>query len=295
MPGRKLAEFPLELPEPLDISEILKAYLAGFFDADISINIKESGYTSYTLHIGVELRLSDVRILELYQKYFSGRISDVSEKGSKRWERHGEDTALLLVTIYPYLRLKRREAQYGLAFYQKYPTIPANQRYELCERYMETLSSFHDEIKEVEPFGELTAEVQAYLAGYLDGDGTVVAAYSKTSRFTRVTFSGNITDVEQFKCIKNLFGGYIHRIKGTKDIRIQLPASGTVRVLKATQPYLFLKNEQCRLSLQFDKEYKALPRFAKKEKEQLYQKYKAELHSLNQREIIVPADSGKYD
>lgn len=287
MPRWITADTPRELPEPLDIPETLKAYFAGHFDADANVDIsRHKDYSSWSLHTCINPRNADVRVLERYQGYFGRKIGDVPKKKSKQWQTSGEKAAVLLVTIYPYLRIKKREVQYGLAFYQKYPTIPASERDELCSRYSNNISALHKTDRELESFGDITEELRAYLAGNVDGDGTVGLDENSTfSGFPMLEIASDVSCIEHFQTLKEKFGGYIGKDGEGEGMKWRITSARAVSFLRLIYPYLFLKQEQCRLALEYVEKRESLPRLAREAKKELFSTYKTQISRLNQRRI----------
>ena len=99
-------------------------YYAGFFDGEgcIMIKKKHSGRPFHTLDITISL--TNLNVLEDFKRAFGGTIhgaykSKTYYKDKWMWMIGGDKALTFLKAIYPYLRLKSREAELGIEFQER--------------------------------------------------------------------------------------------------------------------------------------------------------------------------------
>ena len=99
----------------------LAAYLAGFFDGEgyVTIHVPADRNTA-DLYVGVGS--TDMGLLELLRRTFGGcltriRVSSrLSRRPSREWKATNEGAAEALRAMYPYLRVKKRQAALAFKF-----------------------------------------------------------------------------------------------------------------------------------------------------------------------------------
>ncbi len=107
-------------------------------------------------------------------------------------------------------------------------------------------------------------EELAYLAGLIDGEGTISIGYcyrnhkSGRKRYHKAIMSISNTDYRLIEWIKNLFGGYVgvkkYEGKTYKTIyRWSIDGTNIDNILKSVSPYLIIKREQAFLVLELRK------------------------------------------
>lgn len=101
------------------------AYIAGFFDGEGSIQLIKlkppQPHHSPRLNLGVSVSQANEWIIQLFKLHFGGYISKrIDPRPGHRvtweWQLRCKKALLFLETIYPYLRLKKSEAELGMAF-----------------------------------------------------------------------------------------------------------------------------------------------------------------------------------
>lgn len=99
-------------------------YYAGFFDGEgcVMIRAKSSKRPYHTLEIVINL--TNRNILEDFKRSFGGNVygtykSKVHYKDKWQWHIGGGKALAFLKAIYPYLRLKSREAELGIEFQER--------------------------------------------------------------------------------------------------------------------------------------------------------------------------------
>lgn len=109
-----------------ELSEITKAYIAGFFDGEGCISIlktKANGRNRsprYTL-VAVMVQKSDIPMGELYEEIGLGSIhmqrsNRTDNSYLYHWQISSQGAATFLKCILPYLRSKKREAEIAIEF-----------------------------------------------------------------------------------------------------------------------------------------------------------------------------------
>lgn len=108
----------------MEFSEVVQvqtdlAYLAGFFDGEgcISIAVYKENYLGIRIEIGQNTRQE----LDLFSKYFGGKVTAKPDKRYKtksyRWAPGKiEQIKKVLTDLLPYLRQKKRRAELALEF-----------------------------------------------------------------------------------------------------------------------------------------------------------------------------------
>ena len=99
---------------------------------------------------------------------------------------------------------------------------------------------------------------KAYLAGIIDGEGSIGIDNHGRVRSPSVRITVTNTNVELLEGLQSLWGGWLssrrQRMSGWKAVSDLIWAGKpSSEILKAIQPYLRAKKEQCRLALLFNK------------------------------------------
>ncbi|KKL80756.1 hypothetical protein LCGC14_2001540 [marine sediment metagenome] len=110
------------MPYKLTKSEL--SYYAGFFDGEgcIMIKKKHRGRPFHTLDITISS--TNHNILEDFKRAFGGTVhgaykSNTYYKDKWNWMVGGDKALAVLKALYPYLRLKSREAELGIEFQER--------------------------------------------------------------------------------------------------------------------------------------------------------------------------------
>jgi len=104
------------------ITEIEKAYIAGFFDGEGSVIVRaaiQKNKVSYELNISIGQ--NDTSILKYIQQKFGGRIANpkyefTRKKQTPDLRMESNKAAFFLEMILPYLRVKRKQSELAIAF-----------------------------------------------------------------------------------------------------------------------------------------------------------------------------------
>ena len=107
-----------------EIPDTTKAWIAGFFDGEGCINIgRQFPGNRATPRFILNVRVSNTAqpSVEVFQKVFGGRVYRLARKSWHsicfQWYIYGEAAAQFLRIIYPYLVVKREQAELALEFY----------------------------------------------------------------------------------------------------------------------------------------------------------------------------------
>jgi len=106
------------------------AYLAGFFDGEghVGIDVRSAGKSEHSISFILKVKLTQaaspagVELLEEIATDFGGSLSTKSNGRNPRWSEALEwcattrNAAAFLEYLLPYLRIKKRQAEIGLAF-----------------------------------------------------------------------------------------------------------------------------------------------------------------------------------
>jgi hypothetical protein len=124
--GRRMERDAEGLSETVNLKNEDLAYIAGFFDGEGSITIHENWRPSprgkspnHTLQVSIGN--TDPRVLAFIHRTFGGSLTiRPSTKPRHRevtqWIIRSNGAAAFLTAIYPYLRMKTRQADVGLSF-----------------------------------------------------------------------------------------------------------------------------------------------------------------------------------
>lgn len=99
----------------MSVREVDKAYVAGFFDGEGSIQITRPRKSKgFTLHVSVAQ--SESTTLDWLCTLWGGSVSPHGRPGISVWRIHTAAAERFLTDIEPYLRIKRKQAQLAIAF-----------------------------------------------------------------------------------------------------------------------------------------------------------------------------------
>lgn len=89
--------------------------MAGFFDGEGYVGIAHvSANGAYALHVEVAQKRREP--LELFQRYFGGKLRLNKSTGVHQWGATASEASVCLQAIRPYLRLKGDQADIGIEF-----------------------------------------------------------------------------------------------------------------------------------------------------------------------------------
>jgi hypothetical protein len=231
-------------------------YMAGIMDSEGSINLsiskKSSGYEGFNLMLQVTNK--DRRLVDWIVFNFGGRFivetktNGFAGLGSKifRWYVYGsENQEAFLLGIMPHLVIKKKQALVGLEFL-RLGRGDNDKRREMWER-MKRLNQ--EPVLVPEHFQKSEKRAQ-YLAGYLDGDGSISGTYIRGHNIS-------ITSTD-FVAIKWLMANYGGRFQSCqRDSRHKLiykwfvsGSKNKERLLLDVIPHLLIKRDRAKLLLE---------------------------------------------
>ena len=100
---------------------------------------------------------------------------------------------------------------------------------------------------------------KAYMAGLVDGEGSIVIEYCNNRRNTKLRMNVTNAHIETLEGLKNLWGGHLYRrppnkIKNHKAVgQLGFTAKQAWEVISSIHPYLRIKRKQADLALEFAK------------------------------------------
>lgn len=234
-------------------------YMAGIMDAEgsisVSISRKSSGYECFNLSI--QLTNTNRRLMDWVVSNFGCSVCTEVKKnsfspGSKvfRWSVYGrENQEAFLLGVIPYLIIKKKQGMLGLDFLRL--GRGDNDKRRVLWETMKCLNLQDVEVPNFLPKTEANKR-SAYVAGYLDGDGTICGTYVRGMNISIVS-----TDFIIIKWLLANYGGKFYtRVRsdrGTVKPIHQWFLTGSKnkeQFLLSTIPYLILKKSQAKLLLE---------------------------------------------
>jgi hypothetical protein len=248
------------IPSKDPMREHTKAYTAGLMDAEGCFSIykptpKNGKTTPYQPRIVLSsVELSLVRwLVDTFGGFYT---KHVPAKGQVwyQWNINGRSAApQFLSLVLPYLRIKREEALVLQEFYHLGDQQNPSKRQELMEkiRGMKNRECVTTETLDGTNEDKLT---HAYIAGVMDGEGCISAAFTPDNKpMLRIRMGNNYSPLVQL--FLRLYGGWFHtqEAKGnTKEFytweitKKENKESFLLRVL----PYLRIKKPQAKTALE---------------------------------------------
>jgi hypothetical protein len=239
-------------------------YMAGIMDSEgsisLSISRKSSGYECFNLMI--QVTNTDRRLMDWMVSNFGGVFCAEIKRnsfypGSKvfRWSVYGrEKQEAFLLGLIPHLVIKKQQAIKGLDFLRL--GRGDNQKRRDLWKQMKYLNSIDVVIPDILPKPN-SNEASSYVAGYIDGDGTICGTYHRSMNISIVS-----TDFVIIKWLLANFGGKFYTRTRTNERpdfkKISKPihqwflsgAKNKELFLLRTIPYMMLKKEQAKLLLE---------------------------------------------
>jgi hypothetical protein len=119
------------------------SYLAGFFDGEGSIVIRQS----HTIYLQINVTQTDPRPLQLYVDLFGGKVSKMHDDGywkkSYIWQISSHKAAAALEMMLPYLTVKKAQAELAVEFQKLIPPVGDKSGYGWDER-VKLMHEVHD-------------------------------------------------------------------------------------------------------------------------------------------------------
>lgn len=274
------------IPKTPNIPETEKAYFAGFFDADGSVIINQS-YNYCYANVYFRQQACDKSILDKIAAPFSTKVH-IQKRGASL-SFGSKDTIPFLSAVIPYLRIKRVEAQVALAFWLRYLT--EDNREEFSGKCRECLFNLRKSERLLGDFDPTLETTYAYLAGYFDGDGSIMIRKSEYSFYPLISFVAGEGCSSQLEALSKLFGGRVR--EDGNNYRYRVESVGAYNFLSSISPYIYLKRQQAVLALEMREKFNSLPNNESRgalgkisKKQEIGLSCKESISELNQRRCI---------
>ena len=242
------------------MKERTKAYVAGLMDAEGCFSIykatpKPGEQTPYQPRIvlaSVELLL--VKWLVATFGGFYTKHSPIRGRAWYQWNLNGRIAApTFLSAIIPYLRIKKREALILQDFYALGSQMNPEKRKELMDsiRTMKNRECLTTDTLDGNVEDKLT---HAYIAGIMDGEGCISAAFSPAGKpMYRIRMGNNFFPLVDL--FQRIYGGWFHTEpasgKSSEFYTWEITTKEQKeRFLLQTLPYLRVKREQAKVALE---------------------------------------------
>lgn len=101
----------------------------------------------------------------------------------------------------------------------------------------------------------LTPEQAAYIAGFMDGEGSIMLYMRRDAVALRITFSNTLRPVLEWITYVIGCGNIVshdrHNPNHKEGHHLQLNAEAALSLLEQIEPFLIIKKEQCALAIEF--------------------------------------------
>ena len=116
--------------------EVTRGYIAGFFDGEGSIGVyraESHGYERFQLRTQLTQNVgtSADELLKTLQSMYGGNLSIMDRDArtlAHNWQLGGDKAAAFLVDVEPWLKLKRGQARFAIAWQRQRPPRVRNER-----------------------------------------------------------------------------------------------------------------------------------------------------------------------
>lgn len=106
----------------MEITELEKAYIAGFFDGEGSVIVRAAIHNNIiNYELIISIGQNDTSVLRYIQQIFGGRIANpkyefTRKKQTPDLRMEASKASFFLEMILPYLKVKRKQAELAIAF-----------------------------------------------------------------------------------------------------------------------------------------------------------------------------------
>lgn len=135
-----------------------------------------------------------------------------------------------------------------------------------------------------------TAQVKAYIAGFLDGEGCISITKAKKKRSINYTYVLNIVFAQKnpkiLKWIQKYYGGRLHKVKKYTQYQLwhlRLGQAESFVLLQDVEAHCIVKKQHVYLGLYFKKIKKEQP----SDKLELWEQCKQKMHELNKAKVFL--------
>lgn len=241
------------------MKEKTKAYMAGLMDAEGTFSITSCIHTSLGHRLydpTIACHITDYPVLKWIVSHFGGTIykRKPTEGKLQDWDwrtdsyKHSQNFIQL---IHPFLVLKKDEASILLDFYSLFRQQVPNLRQSLYEQCKEMKTRIRNDY--TQDFLWKKNLVNAYFAGWFDGEGTV----GRTNNGRSVRLSLGNTSKGILDVMKTVYGGSVLPMNGRPGhhapmFQWQLDREEKIyNTLLSITPYLIIKRTQAIAALDF--------------------------------------------
>ncbi len=233
------------------------AYIAGFFDAEGAIMVKcFKTKTNLRYQLAVSLADVDRNLLVYIRRKFRNfgsiamlyRVRYFGQKPTYEWRLESKQAMFFLKQVYPFLMIKKSEAETGIRFqsflYRTGGKFLSEQELEERQNTREYMRYLHKNRK-IEINKKPRKLILAYLAGLFDGDGHITVLHKST--LTTVLTSNERPMLEYLLEYFNM--GFIYQNAAATSWIVS--SHDAKDLLHYLLPFLKLKNKEAELAIKF--------------------------------------------
>lgn len=224
-----------ELKLKFSYNQLFLIYFAGFFDAKAILNLKENNI--------VLTIIGNMGFLnELKEGLGIGNIYRLKQTV---WKASDQEILQLLVSIVPFLIIKRRHVEFIIKYLKKNYVLENNDK--LFENFNKFKEISDDEID----FFEYTNNdwIFLYLVGYFDAKSRInIVKYSKSSYWLKISLKSDFDEI--LISLKEL-SGLGHIIPSGTSFKWILTGDDSFELIRTVEKFLLYKSEHLKIVEQF--------------------------------------------
>lgn len=240
------------------MKEHTKAYAAGLMDAEGCFTIVRQ-QDNFGVHHHPVLAVNNTckPLIKWLVKHFGGTVYHYSPGGNRRdfwrWQAgSNKHSSVFISLIFPYLRLKHKEASLLKEFCDSFETLDSKKRDSLCSK----IRKLKRESVTTDTQGFPRNITNAYFAGFFDGEGYVGLSRSSDGyvKSLKIAIGGTFNDLLKEMVLH--YGGLWYpkkQVSNNKPVSYwELRASELQqKFLLSILPFLVGKKEQAKLALEY--------------------------------------------
>lgn len=277
------------MPLPLSLTD--KAYIAGLMDGEGCITISRTAPTGKRGEISarfnpvVSIANTDLPVLQWIQRHFGGHLHLLTTWNkpcySLSWGTR--NAARFLDIIYPFLQIKKQQADVVRSFYVYRDSIRHHGNRPRPQTENDALAGFRTDIHRLNHSVGVTSSsvddwrgdcVDSYVAGLLDGEGTItitkrqpyVRLKERNPRFWGLISIAN-TNLLVLRLIQSRYGGKVYRKHGGCHhpvYAVEWKERTALSLLRILSPFIRIKRPQAQELQEFYEYRDALKRPSRK-------------------------------